>query len=143
MYNGVAPQMVGAQTGFLPPSFMPQAATNTAQVVSGPPSEIYLHGKVYKASDEPLAKLPEVGSTAAPTNKPLGDELRKHVEQKVAEFMSKDSLASGASTPTTAAAPAKVGAAVGSSGDSTQELFLKEIRKLNNQMKKQAAKQQR
>lgn len=138
VYNGVPPHMqsmMGSQQGFLPPtpSFLPVNNTTNSQVVPGPPSEIYVHGKVYKAYDEPVVKALEVGATA----KPVENELKKHVDQKVAEFMSKDNsshLSTSVSTPTKA----------GSNVDDTKELFLRELKKLNsqlnNQMKKKGSK---
>jgi hypothetical protein len=136
MYNGVTPQMMpqmmGAQVGFLPPnpSFMPTTASTAS--ATAPPPVIFQHGQIYKKFEEPTPA--SLGSEAVTASKPLETELKKHVDQKVAEFMSKDGSV-GCAVP---AAVGKVGSSV--SGDSTQDLFLKEIRKLNQAMKKQSGK---
>lgn len=123
--NQLASQPMFANT----PNAMPQPnmmynnMTQT-QVIAGPPSEVYAHGKVYKAVDENMTATgtTPMASPATLEKDTLDRDIQQHVAQKVQEFMSKTNKNN-------------LGSAFVSDDFGDDAQFLKELKRLNNNMK--------
>jgi hypothetical protein len=114
----IAPQNVMQQR-------FPMHAMTQAQVLVGPPSEVYAHGRVYKAVDEALINSPAipVPTTASLVVEQVSDrDINRRVEEKVQECMSRINKKVGLSTRS-------------KSSSSTSDAFVTELRKINKGMK--------
>jgi len=104
---------------------MPPVYNNLAQsqVIAGPPSEVYAHGKVYKAVEENMQTTP-MSAPASLDNDSLHKDLQLHVAQKVQEYMTKNKNSLGSS------------AYMQDDLENSDSKFYKEIKRLNANMSK-------
>ena len=123
--NQLASQPVFTNTpnGMPQPNMMYNNMTQT-QVIAGPPSEVYAHGKVYKAVDENMGttNTTPMASPAALEKDTLDRDIQQHVAQKVQEFMSKTTKAN-------------LGSSFVSNDFDDDTQFLKELKRLNSNLK--------
>lgn len=121
--NQLASQpMYNTNTNVMPqPNMMYNNMTQT-QVIAGPPSEVYAHGKVYKVVEENMPSAAPLASPAALEKDTLDRDIQQHVAQKVQEFMSKTNKNN-------------LGASFLGEDMDEETRFYKEIKRLNNNMK--------